>query len=374
MKRILIFSTAYLPHVGGAEIAIQEITKRLSGEYSFDLICGRFDPELPKEETLGAVQVHRVGWGIRPIDKLLLPYMAALKALELGHFDLYWAMMVTYGSGGAYIARWLTRTPILLTLQEGDPPEYLRTKWFGMVGLAWRLALSRSVVVTVISSYLGALAKAFGYRGEPMLVPNGVDLASFSSVEPIPHTGTVLVTTSRLVHKNAVDDVIRALVLLPEDVTFSIYGVGPDEEKLRSLAKELKVESRVHFHGSIAYARIPEALSRADIFIRPSRSEGMGNSFIEAMGAGLPVIATQVGGIADFLFDAKRNPDRPATGFAVDPDAPDQIVEAVEYIRSTNAEVQSVVARARSLVRERYGWEKIAQDMHGAFDRAIASR
>ena len=152
MKRILIFSTAYFPHVGGAEVAIREITARLKGTYEFDLICAKYS-NLPSRERIDAVNVYRVGWGVRILDKLASPFLGAALALKLGkkhRYDAYWAMMATYGSGGAYIANMLQsrKVPVLLTLQEGDPPEYLRRKWFGMVGLSWRLALSRSAAVT----------------------------------------------------------------------------------------------------------------------------------------------------------------------------------------------------------------------------------
>ncbi len=367
MKRILIFSTAYIPHVGGAEIAIQEITKRIDG-YEFELVCARFDPKLPAQEQIGNVLVQRLGFGSRAIDKLLLPFLSAGYALSR-RFDCYWAMMVTYGSLGAYIAQLSTRTPIILTLQEGDPPAYLRRKWFGLIALSWKYALAQSSAVTVISSYLGKLAQEFGYEGEPVLIPNGVETSTFSAAPRSTHEGTVLITTSRLVHKNAVDDIIRALALLPGSVSFSIYGTGPDEAMLRSLARELGVETRVHFKGQIPYSELPAALAEADIFIRPSRSEGMGNSFIEAMAAKLPVIATQEGGIKDFLFDAKRNPDAATTGFAVSVNAPEEIAAAVTHILEHPQEVEATVANASRLVAERYQWSGIAKAMRGIFGR-----
>lgn len=377
MKRVLIFSTAYFPHVGGAEVAIREITNRLSGEYECDLICARYDAHLPSRERIDAVNVYRVGIGVRIIDKILSPFWGALLTLSLERkcrYDLYWAMMATYGSGGAYIARWFTKKPIVLTLQEGDPPEYLRTKWFGLVGLAWQLALSQSQAVTVISSYLGKLAKEFGYTGDPVLVPNGVDTDSFGSVVPVRHDGVRLVTTSRLVHKNAVDDVIRALTFLPEMVSFVVYGTGPDEKKLKKLVHTLSVESRVRFMGHLPYQKLPHALAESDIFVRPSRSEGMGNSFIEAMAAGLPVIATQEGGIADFLFDAKRNPDKETTGWAVDANAPEQIAEAVKDILAHPDIVRKVIDSARRLVIEKYDWNLIAKQMKVPLDQTFRRR
>ena len=97
----------------------------------------------------------------------------------------------------------------------------------------------------------------------------------------------------------------------------------------------------------------------------------MGNSFIEAMAAELPVVATQEGGIADFLFDAKRNPDKEATGWAVDKDSPKQIAQAVQHILAHPDEVRQTVENAHKLVAEKYDWNLIAQKMHTLFDRLL---
>ena len=96
----------------------------------------------------------------------------------------------------------------------------------------------------------------------------------------------------------------------------------------------------------------------------------MGNSFIEAMAAGLPVIATQEGGIADFLFDSKRNPNVPATGWAVDKDSPTQIADAVKDILAHPDTTREVIGRARQMVAEKYDWSLIARQMQ---ERVFAS-
>ena len=97
----------------------------------------------------------------------------------------------------------------------------------------------------------------------------------------------------------------------------------------------------------------------------------MGISFIEAFAAGIPVIATQEGGIADFLFDAKRNPDMQPTGFAVDKDDSEGIARAVEEILKNPEHAKQVAANARALA-ERYDWRIIARDMKSrVFDRVL---
>jgi glycosyltransferase involved in cell wall biosynthesis len=123
------------------------------------------------------------------------------------------------------------------------------------------------------------------------------------------------------------------------------------------------VENCVHFLGQIGHTDLPKYLKACDIFIRPSRSEGIGNSFVEAMAAGLPVIATQEGGIADFLFDPERNPEKQSTGFAVDANSPEQIAERVRWILEHPIEVSAIGATARKMAFEKYDWDLIATDM-----------
>ena len=81
------------------------------------------------------------------------------------------------------------------------------------------------------------------------------------------------------------------------------------------------------------------------------------------MAAGIPMVTTQEGGIADFLFDAKRNPDKQPTGWAVDKEDPEQVAAAVTYIMDNPDEAKQVVENAQTLVREKYNWDQIVRDM-----------
>ncbi|MFA5745056.1 MAG: glycosyltransferase family 4 protein [Candidatus Paceibacterota bacterium] len=372
--RILIFSLAYYPHVGGAEVALKEITDRIS-DIEFHMLTLNFGGEA-SEEKIGNVFVHRIGNNASYLSKILFIPRAAFAARVLHRkqsFDGAWTMM-SYMLFPIVLLRIMgLRNPYVLTLQEGDPWEHMFKRWFI---LPFRPLLSvgfkNASAVQAISTYLAQWAKKMGYQGEVSIIPNGVDTARFASVKhSVFDNMTTLVTTSRLVHKNAIDDVIRALVFLPVSVNFLVIGTGPDADDLMELTHELGVETRVEFLGHIDHGQLPHYLHNSDIFIRPSRSEGMGNSFIEAMAAGLPVIATQEGGIADFLFDAKRNPDKPTTGWAVDKDSPEQIAEAVQYILEHPDEVIRVTANAKKLVAEKYDWDLIAKQMNHLFGTII---
>jgi glycosyltransferase involved in cell wall biosynthesis len=396
-KRILIFSLNYYPFVGGAEIAIKEITDRISNDDTeFHLIAYRFDSNCPRHEKIGNVMVHRVGVGkngatvggtfhpVAYLGKILYVPLATLTAWRLDrkmHFDAYWAMM-SYMIFPIVLLRSMgIRKPYVLTLQEGDPFERVfERRRIRLVAPLLKYGFRNATAIQAISSFLLTWAQQLGFTGQGEVIPNGVNTTLFArdfSADEIGAMKTTLgkkegdvflVTTSRLVHKNAIDEVIRALVQLPKNISFLIYGIGPDEEKLRALAKELNVESRARFMGQIGHAEMPLMLRACDIFTRPSRSEGMGNSFIEAMATGIPVIATQQGGISDFLFDASQNPEKEPTGWAVGVDSPEQIAAAVEDILANPAQVERVTQTAKAMVIEKYDWDLVAKSMKSLFD------
>ena len=188
-RRILIFSTAYYPFVGGAEVAIKEITDRLGNDFDFDLITARLQKNSPEFEKIGNVNVYRTGVGRVVLDKLILPFVGVRlvsKLYKQNNYFCFWAMMVTFGSGAGFlynIFRKLSgrkKIPIILTLQEGDSESHLKYKWAGLIALSWKLALWQTDFLTGISNFLLNKAKRNGYKKKVFLVPNGVDVRIFS--------------------------------------------------------------------------------------------------------------------------------------------------------------------------------------------------
>lgn len=353
MKKILIFSLAYYPRVGGAEVAVKEITDRIA-DIEFHMVTMRFFHADARQEQVGNVLVHRVGSGAGYLSKILFVPLAALAARRLHRqerFDGAWAMM-SYMLFPLVLAN--LRIPYALTLQEGDTETHMFARLRILPFLPFLSAgFKRAKVTQVISTYLGGWARKRGFTGLLEIIPNGVDIDRFTGAK-IPHDKVVLVTTSRLVHKNAIDICLRALVALP-DVYFKVLGTGPDEAMLKRLAESLGVASRVEWLGHVDHAAMPAFLHAADIFVRPSRTEGMGNSFVEAMAAGLPVIATQEGGLSDFITTEVAWPVRK--------DTPQDIVAAVGSILGNPEATKRVVENARTLALEKYDWGLLARAM-----------
>lgn len=399
-KKILIFSLNYYPRFyGGAEVAIKEITDRISpSEIEFHMVTLHFDSKLPGVEKLGNVLVHRIGFvrsnsTIADLKKFPLHYnkhwyqfFAAFHAMRLHrtyHYDGMWAMMAhSCGVPAALFKMFNQRVKYLLTLQEGDPLDYIE-KTVRPLWPLFKRAFTTADAIQSISTFLGNWARRRGFTGLLEIIPNAVNTKLFSQayseeeLKPIREMlgkkdGDVfLITTSRLVEKNAVDDVISALALLPANIHFAILGIGPDETKLRALADVKKVTSRVHFLGQVDHKEMPKYLRASDIFIRPSRSEGMGNSFVEAMAAELPVIATQEGGIADFLFDPELNRDKKPTGRAVPKDSPEAIARQTKAFITDRNLTKEIVTNAKELAFAKYDWDLIAKNMKSLFDKLL---
>ncbi len=380
MRRVLIFSLAYYPSlVSGAEAAIKEITDRIdSSDIEFHMITLLFDRGAPRTERIGNVHIHRIGFGGGYFSKMLYVPLAAFTARSLDrelHFNALWSVM-TYMLFPVVLAKALgVRAPHILTLQDGDPYEKVFERWFirpfaPLLNRGFRTAAA----VQVISTYLGTWPPRRGYRGTIELIHNGAnprDLKESVSPEEVgavkqklgKRPGDIwLANTARLVHQKGNDDTIRALTQLPEHVKLLLVGAGSDEAMLKELAQELGLVNRVIFTGSVDRSEVTKYRKASDIFVGPSRSEGLGNAFLSAMASRLPVVTTQEGGLAEFVY-GENDPKHGQTAWVVEKDSPEQIAAAVKDILAHPDTVKQVGDTARAMVLENYDWDMIAGQM-----------
>lgn len=414
-KRILIFSTAYLPHIGGAEVAVKEITDRIP-EYEFVMITARLDKKNPIEEKIGNITVHRIGMG-NGFDKFRLFFSGVKKAKTLGSFDIVWSIMASYaGFAGLRYKKKNSHVPFLLTLQEGD------SKWhiYKHVWWCWpyfKQIFRRADRIQAISSYLEKWARRLGATCPIEIVPNGVEIKiqdselnpadiakaketggkeiysirlSEKCVEQIEainskdnlNEGDVLILSiSRLVKKNGLRYLISAMKFLPSNYKLRIVGEGNLLNKLSRLVHHLNLSDRVFFHGHVEYNQVWKNYYRSDlsylhypsiwklhqwgmkVFVRHSLSEGLGNVFLEAMHLQTPVIATNVGGIPDFLRDGE-------TGWFAKVKDPEDLAKKILYVTNekNKKEIWRVIENARQMIAEKYSWDVVVNQMKIIFN------
>ena len=380
-KKILILSTSYWPLMGGSETAIKEVTARLP-DCSFDLVTARLRADSLATEQMGNLRIFRVGSGLN-FFKFLLPknflplaiFSLAQKLLKKERYALVHVFQASQAGGAAWLLKktgW--KIPIFLTLQEGQ--DLSRQNWLTKYFRAQ--IIKNADCVTAISQYLMAYAKEITKNMSLKLIPNGVDLKNFSKefsygelsqleddlgIRP---GAKVIISTGRLVLKNGLDNLIRALAILQnnypaQDWRLLLVGEGEEKENLSTLANSLGAGNRIVFHGTVEQKELSKYLKISHVFVRPSRSEGLGNSFLEAMAAGVPIIAPPVGGIPDFLTDRE-------TGLFCDQESPEDIADKIKLVIDDDNLRKNMIKNAKSLVEEKYDWDKIAQEYRQLYE------
>lgn len=381
-QKILIFSLAYYPSfVSGAEAAVKEITERISpDDIFFHMITLRFEPNAPAVEQIGNVLVHRVGKGGGKFDKVLFLFTAAIKARSLHSQEKFtglWGLM-TYMSIPITFARMLgVNVPYVMTLQDGDSYDKVFNRrsikpFIPFINRGFRQAS----IFQVISDHLASWPATRGYTGTVIKIFNGANPAAIKEdsytaeeIVALKHSlgkkaGEVwLVNTARLVHQKAFDVVIRALILLPTNIKFLVVGQGEEESMLKALTKELQLEDRVIFTGQVDRTVVTKYRLASDIFVMPSRSEGLGNAGLSALASRLPFITTAADGLAEYSFATDAESPYGKTAWIVPIDNPPAIAKAVGDILAQPEEAKRVADNARLMVVEVYNWDSIAAQM-----------
>ncbi len=289
-------------------------------------------------------------------------WLALFARLLRYRYDLVNAHWIVPQGFVAAIAARPFGTPVVVTVHGSDVHQ-LRG---GFVTWFKRVALRHAAAVAVNSSAteLAVREIAPGLRGVHR-IPMGV--IANPKARPRPDeprarfrrgSGPLLIFVGRLVEQKGVGDLIRAVGLLVDDlpdVTLLVLGEGQDRGAFEALTASLNLAERVSFHGWVDHDAVSDYLAAADIFVGPSKgAEGQGLTFIEAMLAGTPVVATACGGIVD----AVRHEE---TGLLVEAGAPARIAEAIRRLARDPALVARLVRNGGDLVAREFTRERTAK-------------
>ena len=197
------------------------------------------------------------------------------------------------------------------------------------------------------------------------VIHNGIDLRPYSPISPetkrtvrrelgIPEDASVIGSVGLLWHVKGYEYLLKAM---PEIVrrcpqaVLALVGSGEDEPGLRRLADDLAIAPSVHFLGW--RGDVPRVLPALDVYVQPSLSEGLPMSVLEAGACGLPIVATNVGGIPEILTD-KENATLVAPGDEL------AVADAVAYLMSHAPEARSLGANARRHVSAHWSVQAMA--------------
>lgn len=206
----------------------------------------------------------------------------------------------------------------------------------------------------------------------PRIVPvhNAVEVRRGTAPAPlrdefrIPPGAPLLVAAGRLSAEKGHRFLIEALARLdgPLPPHAVILGEGREQERLWGLARALEISQRVHFAGFRA-APLP-CLAAADLVVNPSLTEGLPNVVLEAQSLGVPVVATEVGGVGE-LIDPGR------TGWLAPAGDPAALAHAIREALSDPERARSVGAAGRSHVEESFSFPRQAERLMALYDDAV---
>jgi len=166
----------------------------------------------------------------------------------------------------------------------------------------------KASLVHCVSQAIEAEAGRYGLDPKKSrVIQTGVDPTFFSPVDTREPSDRIrVVTTGRLDWNKGLTyglQAIRGLVDAGVPVMFSIIGDGPDRQRILFAIDDLRLHDSVRLLGRLAPIAVRDELRRSDIFILPSLTEGLSNAAVEAMGCGLPVVLTDVGGAREAVVD-----------------------------------------------------------------------
>jgi glycosyltransferase involved in cell wall biosynthesis len=212
------------------------------------------------------------------------------------------------------------------------------------------------------------------------VIPNGVEVGATASVTPgevwLPASAggmsekqrTRVITVANLRPEKSHETLIAAADLLARDfpaVEFQVVGDGPRRAALEALVRSRRLENRISFLGH--RDDVGRLLREASIFVLPSRSEAFPNGAIEAMAAGLPVVASAVGGLLDLIEHGR-------TGLLVEPGNPNALADALRGLLTNRTAGARIGERARAHVEQRYSFERMVKAFEDLYLAGLSAR
>jgi glycosyltransferase involved in cell wall biosynthesis len=307
MMRILVQSIYFPPRAGGIENHVFYLCRELVRRgHEVDVITGRTEPESPLRETIDGIRVVRqstlgrnvVGWAVLALTSLPL-FLRRSREADVLHAHTFQSAL------GPRIAAWVFGKPLVVTIHSSHFLRLVRSP-------LWRWALGQILKgadqVLTTSEELAEACRSTHPRVEARPMVNGVDTDLFRPRSPVLARDSgerILLTTRRLVEKNGVEFLIRAMpmILEQEHVRLYLIGEGPLGPSLERLAEDLGVANRTVFLGTIANEMIPGYLSSADVVVIPSLVEATSISALEAMSCEVPVAASRTGGLPEIVTE-----------------------------------------------------------------------
>jgi glycosyltransferase involved in cell wall biosynthesis len=318
-------SIYFPPRVGGIESHVYYLARELARRgHVVTVVTTRTEPESPRLETVDGVEVVRLpSFGKNPIGWTASSLWSSPAILSRARrFDLIHAHTFAFAMGGSLSAI-LQGSPLVITVHSS---HFLKQAGNPVMRAVFREIFRPASALLSTSVEIDGVVRGICPGAYTLPIVNGIDTETFKPVEPgLPREEGVynLVCPRRLVEKNGVEYLVRALGHLKGKLEFKLYiaGDGPLRPQMEALARSLGVADRVVFLGSVDNRRMPGIFSAADLVVVPSLIEATSIAALEAMSCERVVAASRVGGLPEILD--------PGVGLLFEPGDPEAIAATV---------------------------------------------
>ncbi len=362
--QVLIINSEYPPVGGGAGTASALLARTLAGQgHAVTVLTAHFKGQPRRAVEDGVTVLRQVPLRRRKdrsgaLEQVIFMGLAGFYVLGIGRPDFTIAYFGIPSGPAAWLLQAVRGVPYIVSLRGGDVPGFrpYDFKTFHRLGApVIRFVWRRAAAVAANSRGLRALALRFEPSQPIEIIPNGVNASEFPAVAR-DWAPTELVFSGRVVYQKGLDLLLTALGNLQHlDWRLTIVGDGPSQPALQQQAESLRIADRLTFTGWQSRPQLMEHLNRANLYVYPSRDEGMPNAMLEAMAAGLPVIATRIAGNEELVLEGE-------TGRLVPPEDVGALQAALAELIPDAALRQRMGAAARARVKAEYTLERVAAD------------
>lgn len=383
--RILFLNYEYPPLGGGAGNATAYLLKEFAKvpDLKVELITSAIDKKYQLEKVGTNIRIHRLPIGknqknlhFQSQKDLLVYFWKALifsrKLLKNEYFDLTLAFFSVPCGFLAWLLKKQFKMPYVVSLRGADVPGYserftlLYKILTPLIEKIWQEAAS----VIANSQGLKDLARKTNPAQKIEIIPNGIDTQQFRPSlydfggeaskmglnPPKSFTDFQILCITRITPRKGVRYLIEAFHQLSKkysNLNLQIVGEGNEKANLEKLVKELGMEKQVNFVGLVPHEKLPAYYQSAGVYVLPSLNEGMSNSMLEALAAGLPLLATDTGGTEELITDG-------VNGFVLKMKNAEDIAEKLEILINDEELRKKMGAESRRKA-ENMGWQHVAE-------------
>jgi len=381
-RRILLINPEYPPLGGGGGNATRHIAKGLARLGHKPFVLTTAWTGLPETEEVDGVFIQRIAASRNDFRSISFAEGTSfmLRAIRTAP-DLVrkWKIDATiafFTLPSAPVALYLKRrcgVPYVLSLQVGDLPRRDPKHGTTLEGLVHRSVryLWRSAVAVVANSQaLTETARAFAPNQTVEMIPAGADVDGITPKENYSAGEHVkLLYVGRLEKHKGLDVLLPALAKLSSALKWKLQlvGDGPEWPVVAAMAARFAMIDRIELAGWQGWSNLPQIYRDADIFVLPSREEGMPAALLEAMASGLPTVTTRIPGTQEAVLHGE-------TGLLTTPDDSDAMADALTQLIVDPTQWEAMGRAGRARIESFYSWTNVAEKWLDVIARALVRR